>query len=111
MVHFLLCAPVEEEVLTCPVIAVSSDDPWDPSNLRADGIKSSCQINTSPGETQETADMMSLVINAQVACTLQHKGLTNQSEKEKKSSQWDSHDLHKLHTEVLHSSSYAGHDH
>ena len=75
-----LRVPTEEELLMCPVVTISSDDPWDPSNLAGD-VNISCRINALLGEVPEATNIQKLVDDIRIAYTLQHKGFTNESYK------------------------------
>ena len=76
-----LRVPTEEELLMCLIVPISSDDPWDPSNLPSTDVDSTCRINAVLGEAAEPTDLRRLVQDVRIAYTLQHKGFTQESPK------------------------------
>ena len=75
-----LRVPTEEELLMCPVVPISSEDPWDPSNLPSmEG--STCRINALLGEVPEPTSLKKIIQDVRLAYTLQHKGFTEKNPK------------------------------
>ena len=70
-----LHTPTEDELFSCPIVEISSDNPWDPSKIDKDEVISESRISLALGipATSTGFDLNKMVDDVRMAYALRHK--------------------------------------